>query len=231
MPKNFLFEKSAVITTITFNRPERRNCLDHEVMSELERLIYDVRDDHETRALIVTGTGTAFSAGANLSATRGIEDPKERARVAKEATGRLPRFIGRVVESIAHLECVTIAAINGYAIGGGWSLALGFDFCLAVPDAEFWVPEVDMGVAYRGAPAQLLAARMGPWRAREAILECRHYKSEELFAMGLINRVVAHDELMPAARELAELLARKNANAIAQSKRDINAFFFGDRLF
>ena len=231
MPNNFLFEKSGVVTTITFNRPERRNCLDHEVMFELERLIYDVRDDRETRALIVTGTGAAFSAGANLAAARGIEDPKERARVTKETAGRLPRYIGRVVESIAHLECVTIAAINGYAIGGGWSLVLGFDFCLAVPEAEFWVPEVDMGVAYRGAPAQLLAARMGPWRAREAILECRHYKSDELFAMGLINRVVPPERLMRTARELAESLAKKNATAIAQSKRDVNAFFFGNRLF
>ena len=230
MSKNFLFEKSGVITTITFNRPERRNCLDQEVMFELERLIHEIRDDRETRALIVTGTGTAFSAGANLKAG-GIEGPKESAQFTREAARRLPRYIGRVVESIAHLECITIAAINGYAIGGGWSLLLAFDFCLAVPEAEFWVPEVDMGVAYRGAPAQLLAARMGPWRAREAILECRHYKSNELLAMGLLNRVLPPEQLMPAARELAESLAKKSASAIAQSKRDINAFFFGDRLF
>ena len=231
MPKYFLFEKSGVATTITFNRPERRNCLDNEVIRELERLVYEVRDDRETRALIVTGTGNAFSAGADLSAIKGTDDPRQRAQVAGERAGRLPRLIGRVFEAIVHLECVTIAAVNGYAVGGGWSIALAFDFCLAVENAEFWVPEVDMGVAYRGAPAQLMAARMGPWRAREAILECRHYKAEELLAMGVINRVVKPAALLAAARELAESLARKSATAIAQSKRDINDFFFGSRLY
>jgi len=232
MPKYFLFEKSGVVTTVTFNRPERRNCLDTEVILELERLIYEVRDDRETRALIVTGTGNAFSAGADLSAIRGIEDPRQRDLVARERAGRrLPRLIGRVFEAIAHLGCITIAAVNGYAVGGGWSIALAFDFCLAVENAEFWVPEVDMGVAYRGAPAQLMAASMGPWRAREAILECRHYKAEELLAMGVINRVVKPAALLSTARELAESLAKKSASAIAQSKRDINEFFFGSRLY
>ncbi|MGO9606148.1 MAG: enoyl-CoA hydratase/isomerase family protein [Candidatus Binataceae bacterium] len=231
MPKHFLFEKSGVITTITFNRPERRNCLDDEVILELEDLAYNVRDDRETRALIVTGTGNAFSAGADLSATKGIDDPRERARLAKERAGRFPRLIGRVFETIAHLECITIAAVNGYAVGGGWSIALAFDFCIAVEGAEFWVPEVDMGVPYRGAPAQLLAARMGPWRAREAILECRHYKAEELLALGLLNRVAKPEQLKASARELAESLAKKPASAVTPSKRDINAFFFGDRLF
>ena len=230
MPNNFRFEKDGNIATITFNRPERRNCLDAEVMSELEGLVQQVRDDGETRALIITGTGNAFCAGANLS-TRGIEKSSEGAKFSKEAGRRLPRLIGRAVEAIAHLECATIAAINGYAVGGGWSLALAFDFCIAVPEAEFWVPEVDMGVAYRGAPAQILAARMGPWRAKEAILECRHYKAGELLAMGLLNKVVEPDNLMPSVRALAESMAKKSQNAIAQSKRDINAFFFGDRLF
>src|SRR5215469_15100957 len=96
MPKYFLFDRSRVVTTITFNRPERRNCLDNEVILELERLIYEVRDDRETRALIVTGTGNAFSAGADLSAIRGTDDPRQRAQTAGERVGRLPRFIGRV---------------------------------------------------------------------------------------------------------------------------------------
>ncbi len=231
MSKYFTFEKCAPITTITFNRPERRNCLDDKVVLELERLVLDVRDDKETRALIVTGSGNSFCAGADVSVTKGIEDPRERARVTKERIGGVPRLIGRLVEAIAHLDCITIAAINGYAIGGGWSIALGFDFCIAVPEAEFWVPEVDMGVPYRGAPAQLLAARMGPWRAREAILECRRYTAKELLAMGLINRIVSREELMTAANALAQSLAKKPPAAIASSKRDINAFFFGPRLF
>ena len=143
----------------------------------------------------------------------------------------MPRLIGRVFDVIAHLDIPTIGAINGYAVGGGWSFALAFDFCLAVESAEFWVPEVDMEVPYRGAPAMVLAARLGPWRAKEAILMCRHYRAAELLALGVINRIVPAAELMPAAYELARTMAAKPAEAIAASKRDINAVFLGQRLF
>jgi len=132
---------------------------------------------------------------------------------------------------LAHLDQITIGAINGYAVGGGWSIALAFDFAIAVEGAEFWVPEVDLDVPYRGAPASVLAARLGPWRAKEAILMCRHYKAEELIAMGTLNRVVKSDELMPAALELAKTMAAKSRDALASSKRDINSVFFGNRPF
>jgi enoyl-CoA hydratase len=231
MADNFRFDKDGAIATITFNRPERRNCLDDAVVLEFERLLQQVRDDTAVRALIVTGAGNAFCAGADLSTLRGVDDPRERARLARESALRFPRLIGRVFELITHLEAFTVGAINGYAVGGGWSIALAFDFAIAVEDAEFWVPEVDMGVPYRGAPAQLLAARMGPWAAREATILCRHYRAAELLQMRLLNRVVKRDELMPAARELAATLANKPASAAAPSKRDINAFFLGERLF
>ena len=88
-----------------------------------------------------------------------------------------------------------------------------------------------MRVPYRGAPAKVLAARLGPWRAKEAILMCRHYTAAELLQLGVINRMVQPSDLMPAAQELARALAAKPAEAIANSKRDINAVFFGQRLF
>jgi enoyl-CoA hydratase len=232
MPSNFIFEKTGPITTITFSRPERRNCLNEEVISDFENLLHSVRDDRETRALIVTGTGTAFCSGADLSGLkRGDEGDQQQRVFSKQAGKRMPRLIGRVFDVLANLDIATIGAINGYAVGGGWSWALAFDFCLAVEAAEFWVPEVDMQVPYRGAPAKLLAARLGPWRAKEAILMCRHYSAAELLALGVINRVVRPEELMPAANELARSMAAKPAEAIANSKRDINAVFFGQRLF
>jgi enoyl-CoA hydratase len=231
MPRNFIFEKQGPVTTITFSRPERRNCLNEEVILDFERLLHLVRDDRETRALIVTGTGNAFCSGADLSMLKGVEDRQKLRELSKQIGRRLPRLIGRAFDVLAHLDAVTIGAINGYAVGGGWSFALAFDFCLAVEDAEFWVPEVDMEVPYRGAPAKALAARLGPWRAKEAILMCRHYKAAELLALGVINRVVQPNELMPAAQELARTMVAKPAEAITSSKRDINAVFFGQRLF
>ena len=235
MAENFLVDHDGSITTITFNRPERRNCLDEAVILDFERHLHAVRDDRECRVLIVTGKGSAFCAGADNAMFKvavGAEvDPAERRRRMGEFGKRWPRLIGRAFDVLAHLDQITIGAINGYAVGGGWSFALAFDFALAVESAEFWVPEVDLDVPYRGAPASVLAATLGPWRAKDAILMCRHYKAEELFAMGVLNRVVKADELMPAARELAKALAAKSRDALASSKRDINAVFFGNRPF
>jgi len=86
MPDNFLFETAGLISTITFNRPERRNCMNRDVMLEFEQLVLRVRDDRTTRVLIVTGNGTAFSAGADISGAKGITDPAERAFLPR-ATG------------------------------------------------------------------------------------------------------------------------------------------------
>ena len=234
MSENFLIENDGPTTTITFNRPERRNCLDDAVILDFERRIQAVRDDRECRVLIVTGKGAAFCAGADTAMFKTPPgapiDPGERRRRMSEFK-RWPRLIGRAFDVLAHLDQITIGAINGYAVGGGWSLALAFDFAIAVEGAEFWVPEVDLDVPYRGAPASVLAARLGPWRAKEAILMCRHYKSEELLAMGILNQVVKPDALMPAARALAKTIAAKSRDALAASKRDINAVFFGQRRF
>src|SRR5579862_5159 len=235
MTENFLVDHDGPITTITFNRPERRNCLDQAVILEFERHLHAVRDDRDCRVLIVTGKGTAFCAGADKAMFEtpagAAVDPAERRRRMGEFGKRWPRLIGRAFDVLAHLDQITIGAINGYAVGGGWSFALAFDFCFAVEAAEFWVPEVDMDVPYRGAPAKVLAARLGPWRAKEAILLCRHYTATELLALGVINRIEKPDELMPAAQELARTMIAKSAGAIANSKRDINAVFFGQRLF
>ena len=233
--ENFLVEHDGPITTITFNRPERRNCLDGSVILDFERHLHAVRDDRECRVLIVTGKGTAFCAGADNAMFKdpagASSDPAERRRRMGEFGKRWPRLIGRVFDVIAHLDQMTIGAINGYAVGGGWSFVLAFDFVIAVEGAEFWVPEVDLDVPYRGAPASVLAARLGPWRAKDAILMCRHYKAEELLELGALNRVVKPDGLMSAARDLAKTLAGKSREALASSKRDINAVFFGNRPF
>jgi enoyl-CoA hydratase/carnithine racemase len=204
MPGNFLFEKDGPITTITFNRPERRNCMNREVMAEFERLIRDVRDDRATRVLIVTGTGAAFSAGADVSGVAHVKDPNERRRIFAERNGGLARMIGRSFDQITRLDCMTIAAVNGYAVGGGWALALAFDFIVAAEEAEFWVPEVDLSAPFTGGPAIVMTMRMGPWRAKEAAVLCRHYMARELFAMGMVSQVVKAQQLPKATRQLAE---------------------------
>ncbi|HEX3408686.1 MAG TPA: enoyl-CoA hydratase/isomerase family protein [Candidatus Binataceae bacterium] len=231
MPEDFLCEKSGAVTTITFNRPERRNCMNRQVMSELEDLLRGVRDDRDTRVLIVTGKGTAFSAGADMTAAKGISDPKERMRAFAAHNGGVARMVGRTFDHVTRLDCMTIAAVNGHAVGGGWALAAAFDFIIAAEQAEFWVPEVELGAAFTGGPALAMAARLGPWRAKDAMIRCRHFKARELYELGMVNRVVPSAGLMPAARELADELMALPQKAATATKHFIDGIFVGPRLY
>jgi enoyl-CoA hydratase len=231
MLENFLFETAGVISTITFNRPERRNCMTRDVMLEFEQLILRIRDDRATRVLIVTGSGTAFSAGADVSGAKDITDPAERARIFAARNRGLPRIIGRVFDTILRLDCMTIGAVNGFAVGGGWALAAAFDFVIASENAQFWVPEVELGVPFAGSPAEVMAKRLGPWLAKEAMIMCRHYSARELFDLGMLNKVVKPGELMPAAQELAERLLKLPSKAATATKHIIDGVFAGPRLY
>jgi enoyl-CoA hydratase len=223
MPDHFVLEKEGRIATLTFNRPEKRNPLNEEIVLELERLLHQVRDDKDVRVLIFTGTGNTFSAGADLSQTKGITDPQERQRIFATLGKRRARVIGRALDVLVNLEQITIAAVNGYAIGGGWSLVLGCDLRIAIEGAEFWFPEVDLGVPLSPSSTALLITHVGPALAKEIIITCRHFKAEELLPLGLINQVVKKEALYPTVRELAQSLVNKNPNAVMVSKATVNA--------
>jgi enoyl-CoA hydratase/carnithine racemase len=223
---HFAVESDGPVMTVTFNRPEHRNGLNRVVMLELEAIIHHVRDSGQTRALILTGAGTVFCAGAEpTSVSRQAE-----AGDMSGSTGG-PRMIGRIFDQLAHLETMTVVALNGHAIGGGWSLALAADYCLAVPGAHFWVPEVDLGVPFRGLSSFALTHRMGPWLAKEAVILCRRFTAEELLALGVINRVVEPAHLMDEAKMIADRFAAQPTKAAINTKRDVNAVIYGPRHY
>jgi len=230
MPDHFLLEKDGRIATLTFNRPEKRNPLNEEIVLELESLLHQIRDDKDIRVLIFTGTGNTFSAGADLSQVKGITDPAERQRVFAPLGKRRVRLIGRVLHTLVNLEQLTIAAVNGYAAGGGWSLALGCDLRIAVEEAEFWFPEVDLGVPLSPASTSLVLAHVGPAVAKEMVIGCRRFKADELLTLGMLNRVVKKAELMPTVRELAQSMANKKPSAVAISKATINTLAMGQSV-
>jgi enoyl-CoA hydratase/carnithine racemase len=223
----FKLETKDRIATLTFIRPEKRNPLNEEVVLELESLLLQVRDDPAVRVLILTGSGNTFSAGADLSQIRGVTNEVERHRIFGEYRKRRARLIGRTLDLLVHLEQVTIAAINGYAVGGGWALALGCDLRIAIEGAQFWFPEVDLGVPLSPGSSALLEAHIGPARAKELIITCRRCSAEELLRMGLLNRVVASEQLYPATQELAESLVAKNPVAVMAAKSIVNAVAMG----
>ncbi len=223
MPDHFVLQKDGRIATLTFNRPEKRNPLNEEILLELEGLLYQIRDDTDVRVLILTGTGNTFCSGADLSQTKGITDPQERERIFATYRKRRGRLVGRVLQTLVHLEPITIAAVNGYAVGGGWALVLGCDFRIAVEGAEFWFPEVDLGVPLSPHTTALLTTHVGPSLAKEIIITCRRYKAEELLPLGLLNRIVKKEALSPTVRELADSLVHKNPSAVIVSKATVNA--------
>ncbi len=223
MPNNFLLERDTHTATLTFNRPEKRNPLNEEILLELESLLCQLRDDTDIRVLIFTGSGNTFCAGADLSLTKGVSDPDEREKIFREFAPRRARLTERVLATLVHLEQITIAAVNGYAVGGGWGLVLGCDLRVAREGAEFWFPEVDLGAPLSPSMVTLLTAHVGPARAKEMSLTCRHYTANDLLSVGMLNQVVAQEKLLPTVVGLAQSLATKNANAVMVSKATVNA--------
>jgi enoyl-CoA hydratase len=221
----FKLAKEGGVAVLTFDRNEKRNPLNEDSVSELEANLMLVRDDTDTRALVLTGAGAAFCAGADLSRLKGVTDQAERQRIFTSVPAQRRQVLRRTLELLTDMRMPTVAAINGFAVGGGWFIALACDLRIAVEGAEFWMPEVDLGSPGPRGPEQWLAAHVGAARAKEIIFTCRHFKSPELYQWGLLNRVVRKEELMPVAMELAQSLAGKRREAIVQAKANINGFF------
>jgi enoyl-CoA hydratase/carnithine racemase len=222
MYQNFTVERTDSIVTVTLSRPEKRNPINEDMLREFEHIAVALRDDAETRAVILTGLGNTFCAGADLRIVKGVTDPHERQRLFAQARNRRARLIGRSFALFENLEQVTIAAINGYAIGGGWGLALACDFRISVPGAQFWFPEVDLGVPLGLGSTTRLTSIVGPARAKEIILTGDRYTSEDLFSWGMLNRIVPPETLSNTAQDLARRLLAKNPRAIAASKLTVN---------
>jgi enoyl-CoA hydratase/carnithine racemase len=225
MSNYFKLQNEGGVAVLTFDRNEKRNPLNEDSVSELEANLMAVRDDRDVRVLVLTGAGNTFSAGADLSRLKGITDQAERQRLFTSVAPERRRILRRTLNLLTHLEMPTVAAINGYAVGGGWFIALACDLRIAVEGAEFWMPEVDLGSPGPRAPEQWLASHVGAARAKEIIFTCRHFKAEELYGWGLLNRVVRKQDLMPVAMELAQSLAAKKQAALLQAKANINGFF------
>jgi len=223
MYQNFLVDRDDKIVVVTLNRPEKRNPINEEMLSEFEQIVMSLRDDASSRAVILMGTGNSFCAGADLSMVKGVTDPAERQRLFALARNRRARLIGRTFPLFKNLEQVSIAAINGYAIGGGWGLALSCDFRLAVPGAQFWLPEVALGVPLGIGTTSRLVSMVGIARAKEIIITGDRYTAEDLHSWGMINRLVAPETLIMAALDLAKRLIAKNPRAVAGSKLSVNA--------
>ena len=205
-------EHEGAVSTLTVDRPDRLNALDSEVLGQLRDALEEVAGHAGTRCLIVTGAGKAFVAGADISAMR--EMSPEQAREFSQ-TGH------RTFDMIEALAFPAIAAVNGFALGGGCELALACDFVYASEKAKLGQPEVKLGVIPGFGGTQRLVRRVGAARARELIYTGGMIGAEEALRVGLVNAVFPPEALMAEARKTAASIASMGPLAVAAAKRVI----------
>src|SRR5215813_10390799 len=221
MPDNVTLVRDGRIATATLNRPERRNSLSDPMLTDLGAVFAELRDDHTTRVVIVTGAPPVFSAGADagLKSSMSAEEKRQAFAGRKSQFRRLFERANTVLEG---LEQTTICAINGHAVGGGWGLTLACDFRIAAAEAQLWIPEVDLGVPLGVASTTRFVRLVGPARAKEIIMSCRRYSAAEAQAMGLVHQVVPRDALAAAVSDYARMLLGKPARPLSEMKARIN---------
>ncbi len=179
--------------TVTINNPGKANALTGAMLTELAEISEAAT---EARALILTGAGNVFSAGADL----------EEARAGLATSDVWERLSG----AIAALPCLTVAALNGTLAGGANGMALACDLRIAVPSAKFFYPVMKLGFLPQPSDPKRMASLIGPARTKLILMSGQKISAEEAYAFGLVDRIVSPDELMPTARELvADSLAAK----------------------
>jgi len=213
MYQTIRYEKNGNIGIVTLNRPEALNALNSTLIAEMEQVISEVKKDTELGALIVTGEGRAFAAGADISEMCSMD------MMAGRACGQNGSAMMRHLEQ---LELPTIAAVNGFDLGGGCELAMSCDIILASEKARFGQPEVGLGITPGFSGSQRLPRRVGLGKAKELIFTGKNIKADEAKAIGLVNEVYAPEELMNAAVEMAKSIAKNARIAVMLSKACIN---------
>ena len=210
-----LVERDGTILTLTLNRPDKLNAIDGAMLDALDDVLGEIERDREIRAVILTGAGRAFSAGADI----------------KEWTALTPLEFGRswglrghaLFDRLAALSPPVIAAINGIAFGGGLELALCADVRLASEQARLGLPEVTIAALPGWGGTQRLPRLIGPGQAKHMILTGQPLDAAKAEAWGLVSEVVAADALMARARELAAQIAANAPIAVQAAKRLIDA--------
>ena len=209
MYETIRYEKEGRIGIATINRPKALNALNGAVVADLEALISEVEKDTELGVLILTGEGRSFVAGADIGEQRDFN--LDQARAWSKRGSALFRRIEK-------LEIPTIAAVNGFALGGGCELAMSCDIILASEKAKFGQPEVGLGITPGFSGTQRLPRRVGIAKAKELTFSGKMITAEEAKEIGLANAVYAPEELLNAAKEMANSFLKNSPVAVKYAK-------------
>lgn len=210
---NLLLRKEGNICLLSINRPSALNALTTEVLKELRDAIEVVENDQDIYVLIITGEGKAFVAGADIveMKDKNAEEARTFAKLGIE-----------VFRKLELMEKPVIAAINGFALGGGCELAMSCDIRIAGEKAKFGQPEVGLGITPGFAGTQRLSRLVGMAKAKELIFTTDIINAQEAEKIGLVNKVVSQEELLDIAIEMAKKIASKGQIAVRYSKAAIN---------
>ncbi|MBE6940458.1 MAG: short-chain-enoyl-CoA hydratase [Ruminococcaceae bacterium] len=209
-----LLEKKGHIAVATVNRPKALNALNSQVLEDLNEMMDQVCADPEIYALVLTGSGEkSFVAGADIGEMSTLT------KMEGEAFGKKGNDVFRRLET---LPIPTVAAVNGFALGGGCELCMSCDIRICSDTAVFGQPEVGLGITPGFGGTQRLARLVSPGMAKQLIYTAKNIKADEALRIGLVNAVYPLEELMPAAEKLAETIAKNAPIAVRACKEAIN---------
>jgi len=207
-----LYEKEGPLAIVALNRPQMLNAYNVQMRDDLYQALWAVRDDPEVRVMILRGEGAAFSTGGDVSEFGSAPSP---------IGAREIRWGRDVWGTLLSLPQPTIAAVHGYAVGGGMEMALLCDLCIAAQDTIFFLPETSLGMIPGVGGTQTAPRAIGLGRAVDMVLTGKRVSAQEAVHIGLVNRVVARETLLTAAKALAYTLAQHDPQVVTLAKRAI----------
>jgi enoyl-CoA hydratase/carnithine racemase len=216
-------ERDGEVVTVYFSRPEKLNPINEKLLQEMLAVAQELQEDEGSRVVVLTGKGRSFCVGADLAMLSARSDPQVYGSQSDRARLRTAKAGWRVMEEWERLDQVTIAAVNGFAVGGGVSLAMACDFRIAAAGARMWIPEVRFGVPYMWGSISRLVNLIGMAKAKELIMTCDEISAEEALALGLVNQVVKPARLDDAVRAFAAKLLSKPPMALRRTKEFFKA--------
>ncbi|MDY3292927.1 MAG: enoyl-CoA hydratase-related protein, partial [Candidatus Egerieousia sp.] len=211
--KKLIIQDNGAVRVIKINNPEALNALNTAILKELDAAFTEVAEDNGILAVVLTGEGRAFVAGADIS------EMKSKNAIEGEIFGKLGASVFRKIEL---LPKPVIAAVNGFALGGGCELAMSCDIRLASAKAKFGQPEVGLGITPGFSGTQRMPRLIGMGKAKELIYTADIIDAAEAYRIGLVNHVYEPEALMEEAMKMAEKIASKAPIAVKNSKEAIN---------
>jgi len=211
--KNITVETDGHLAIMTISRPKALNALNDETLTEMDDAFHDLENNGQTRVMILTGAEKAFVAGADIGELMQADDEGGRMISTKGNT---------LFKTIEDSGIVSIAAINGFALGGGCELAMACDIRIASEKAKLGQPEVSLGVIPGYGGTQRLSRLVGKGKAKELILTGDMVKADQALSIGLVDRVVSPESLMDEVRKMAEKILSKGPIAVRLAKAAIN---------